>query len=51
MGASGTTDAYPIEEILLNFSQIKISYRPMKADGTYDPFIETGWDVKSMEKR
>ena len=51
MGASGTPDAYPIEEILLNFSQIKISYRPMKADGTYDPFIETGWDVKSMEKR
>lgn len=51
-GASGTPDAYPIEEILLNFSAIKFSYKPMKADGTYDRPVETGWDLKkNIEKR
>jgi type VI secretion system secreted protein Hcp len=48
MGSSGGTD--PMEEIMLNFSKIKVSYKPMKADGSLEGSVEAGWDVPANRK-
>ena len=50
LGSSVTAgaDAYPMEEILLSFSKIKITYTMQKrADGSGGGNVEGGWDVKA----
>lgn len=46
LGSSGTTTE-PVEEIMLNFAKIKISYKPQKADGTLGSPEVAGWDLTS----
>jgi len=47
LGTSGGTDTYPMEEIMLNFAKIKITYKPTKADGSLDTGVTGGWDLTS----
>jgi type VI protein secretion system component Hcp len=35
----------PVEELALTFEKIKVTYTPMKADGTADAPIVFSWDV------
>ena len=48
LGSSGGTD--PMEEIMLNFAKIKVSYKPTRADGSLDAAIEIRWDVQANKK-
>ena len=41
LGSSGSTDVYPTEEIVLNFTKIEITYTGPKGD------IKFNWDVKA----
>jgi type VI secretion system secreted protein Hcp len=45
LGNSKSNEAYPIEEVTLNFKRIEIEYRPQKADGTLDTPVKAGWDM------
>jgi len=45
MGSSVGTDAYPMEEIMLNFGKIEITYTQMDAKGQPSGSIKAGWDV------
>ena len=40
----------PMESVSLNFSKVKVEYRPQKADGSLDASISAGWDLKSNTK-
>ena len=40
----------PVDRASLNFSKIKVEYRPQKADGTLGAPITAGWDRKSNTK-
>ena len=40
----------PIDQASLNFTKIKVEYRPQKADGTLDAPISAGWNRKSNTK-
>ena len=43
-GSAG--DSVPTETLSLNFSKIEWEYVPQSADGTTEPPIKTGWDLK-----
>jgi type VI secretion system secreted protein Hcp len=43
-GASG--DERPTESLSLNFTKIEFSYARQKPDGSLEPPIQTGWDIK-----
>ena len=45
-GTAGGTDL-PMEEIMLNFSAIKFSYKPQNPVGTLDSAVEGSWNVKA----
>lgn len=45
-GGSSAGDAYPTDQISLNFSKIKFSYAPQKAEGVLDKPIIVGYDIK-----
>ena len=45
-GAEGG-DVQPGDQVSLNFAKIKFEYRAQKADGSLDPPITAGFDVKS----
>jgi len=47
MGSAGPNIPYPMEEIMLNFSSIKIDYKPMKPDGSLGGSVHGGWNVKA----
>jgi type VI secretion system secreted protein Hcp len=50
-GSSSGADSIPIEEVALNFTQIKIEYQPQGADGKAQGGpISGGWDVKKNTK-
>ena len=40
----------PVDQASLNFTKIKVEYRPQKADGTLDAPISAGWNRKSNTK-
>lgn len=42
-GAGG--DDRPTESLSLNFTKIEFSYARQKPDGSYEPPIQTGWDI------
>jgi type VI secretion system secreted protein Hcp len=48
-GGSEAADI-PIDQASLNFTKIKVEYRPQKADGTLDAPISAGWDRKANTK-
>ena len=43
-GASGGDR--PTESLSLNFTKIEFSYARQKPDGSFEPPIQTGWDIK-----
>ena len=47
-GADG--DDVPADAVSLNFFKAQISYRPQKADGSFDTAITAGFDVKTNKK-
>jgi len=49
-GGSGHSDIVPTDQISLNFSRIKVLYKPQKPDGTLDSGTPVGYDVKAQKK-
>ena len=49
VSASGHGDQLN-ESLVLNFSEIKVVYKPQKEDGTLDAAVEFGWDAKRNVK-
>jgi type VI secretion system secreted protein Hcp len=49
-GGSEGGDVLPGDQVSLNFAKIKFEYRAHKADGTLDPPISAGYDVKSNKQ-
>ncbi len=47
MGSSGPNIPYPVDEILLNFSSIKIEYKTIKQDGSLGGSVVGGWNLKA----
>jgi len=45
-----TGDVVPIDQISFNFTDLKIAYKPQKADGTLDAALEAGYDLKKNVK-
>jgi type VI secretion system secreted protein Hcp len=43
-------DTLPVDQLSLNFAKIEMEYKPQKADGTLEPGIKAGWDVKANKK-
>lgn len=45
---SGSSSAaeLPMDQVSLSFTVIEIEVRPMRPDGTFDPPIDVGWDIK-----
>jgi type VI secretion system secreted protein Hcp len=48
-GAAGS-DVIPMDQVSMNFAQIKMEYKPQKADGTLDAAVTGGWNVKKNMK-
>lgn len=48
-GSHGS-DVIPVDQVSLNFTQIKMEYKPQKADGTLDAAVTAGWNVKTNKK-
>ena len=46
-GSAG--DVIPIDQISLNFSEIKYEYKEQKADGTLGGAVPAGWNLKKNE--
>ena len=40
----------PTDQVSFNFAQITVDYRPARPDGTLDPAVHAGWDVKANKK-
>jgi type VI secretion system secreted protein Hcp len=49
IGGSGGSDTHT-ETITLNFGAVQTSYTPMKADGTPDATVTSGWDIVAGKK-
>jgi type VI secretion system secreted protein Hcp len=50
IGNSGSTQAYPIEEVSLNFGKIQIEYVEIGSDGKPKAPVRGGYDVKAGTK-
>ena len=50
-GGPGNGELVPLDKVTLNFSKIKFEYRPQKADGTLEPPITGGWNLKQNKKQ
>jgi type VI secretion system secreted protein Hcp len=48
-GAEGG-DIAPADQVSLNFSKLKVQYRPQKADGSLDTAVTAGWDAKTNKQ-
>ncbi len=46
----GSSDLEPTDHVAFNFSRIEVEYRPQKQDGSLDPPVKAGWDVKANKK-
>ena len=49
-GGSNGSNHLPADQFALNFAKIKFEYKPQKDDGTLDPAVTTGWDLKMNKK-
>lgn len=49
-GGSGGSDIVPTDQVSINFSKMKMEYKPQKKDGTLDSAVTTGWDLKANKK-
>ncbi len=49
-GGSTGSDLIPMDQVSLNFTQIKMEYSPQKADGTLDAAVPAGWNLKTNTK-
>ncbi len=49
-GGSGGSDLVPTDQVSLNFSKMKMEYKPQKKDGSLDSAVTTGWDLKANKK-
>jgi type VI secretion system secreted protein Hcp len=47
-GAGG--DVSPMDQVSLNFAKLKVEYRAQKPDGSLEPAISAGFDVKTNKK-
>ena len=45
-GGSAGGDVAPMDQISFNFGTIEIEYRAQRADGSLDPGITAGWNLK-----
>lgn len=45
-GGSSGSDVIPMDQVSLNFTQMKMEYKPQKADGTLDAAVTAGWNLK-----
>jgi len=50
LGNSGSTQAYPIEEVSLNFGKIEIEYIEIGPDGKPKGSVKGGWDLSTNKK-
>ena len=41
---------FPTDQVSFNFAQISVDYRAARPDGTLDPAVHAGWDVKANRK-
>jgi type VI secretion system secreted protein Hcp len=46
-GGSGSSSIIPVDQVSINFTKIKVEYKPQKADGTLDAAVAAGWDLKA----
>ena len=49
-GGSEAADIVPMDQVSLNFANLRMEYRGQKADGSLDAPIVAGWDVKTNVK-
>jgi type VI secretion system secreted protein Hcp len=42
-------DSVPVDEVSFTYAQIKVEYRPQRADGSLGAPITAGWNVKTNE--
>lgn len=42
-------DSVPVDEVSFKYAQVKIEYRPQKADGSLGAPVTTGWNLKANE--
>jgi type VI secretion system secreted protein Hcp len=50
LSGQGSGDPIPTESISFNFTSLKMSYSPQKADGSLDTAVVRGYDVKAQKK-
>jgi type VI secretion system secreted protein Hcp len=44
-----TEDSVPVDEVSFKYSQVKVEYRPQKADSSMGAPITAGWNLKTNE--
>jgi type VI secretion system secreted protein Hcp len=49
-GASAGSGEGPLDQVSFTFAKLEIEYRPQKPDGSLDPAVKAGWDVKKNKK-
>jgi type VI secretion system secreted protein Hcp len=49
-GGSEGGELQPGDQVSLNFAKVKVEYRAQKSDGSLDPAIAAGWDVKTNKQ-
>src|SRR5688500_10597066 len=49
-GGSEAGDVIPTDQVSLNFAKLSMEYKAQKADGSLEPSVVAGWDVKSNTK-
>ena len=42
-------DSVPVDEVSFTYAQIKVEYRPQRADGSLGAPITAGWNLKTNE--
>lgn len=49
-GGSEAADIVPMDQVSLNFAKLKYEYRAQKADGSLEPPVSAGFDVKTNKQ-
>ncbi|MDQ3862856.1 MAG: type VI secretion system tube protein Hcp [Actinomycetota bacterium] len=42
-------DSIPVDEVSFKYAQVKVEYRPQRADGSLGAPITAGWNLKTNE--
>ena len=50
IGGSAGSDIVPMEQLSLNFSKMAFTYKPQKADGSFEGPVEAKYDFGAREK-